>query len=305
MALLRRYGEVRAITESELLVGRASSSGWQMRFAYVSAQHAVLRWSEQRWSVKDLGSRNGTYVDGSRLAPGVFWPIARGARLSFGSSDEGWELIDAGPPGRVVVPLDGGPPLVIEGNLLAIPEARGTFATLYQDCLGQWQLEQPGEPGLALFDGTVFSVRGRSYRFCCPEADRTAPLAVEARPPARFHFTVSRDEEHVTLQLVSGQRTVDLGSRSHNYLLLTLARARLRDDAGGLPASEAGWMYLDELASGLRVSPNQLNVDIFRIRQHLARAGAAELVNAIERRPRAKQMRIGTPHLTVEGCNRL
>lgn len=52
-------------------------------------------------------------------------------------------------------------------------------------------------------------------------------------------FLVSSDEEHVQIHMVAGGRTIDLRSRNHNYLLLTLARARMKDREEGVGGPRA------------------------------------------------------------------
>jgi pSer/pThr/pTyr-binding forkhead associated (FHA) protein len=51
----------------------------------VSKRHAVLRWRQRALSVVDLESRNGTFVDGERLLPGVAMPVEAGETLTFGT----------------------------------------------------------------------------------------------------------------------------------------------------------------------------------------------------------------------------
>jgi hypothetical protein len=115
-------------------------------------------------------------------------------------------------------------------------------------------------------------------------------------------FEVARDEEHVGLRMTSGGRTLDMGGRSHNYILLTLARRRLADAAEQLPSTSCGWMYHDDLARGPAASRTQLNTDIFRIRRQFGRAGLLDPDAIIERRQAAGQLRIGTSNLTIVVC---
>jgi hypothetical protein len=51
----------------------------------VSTQHARLEYSDGSWRLLDLDSKNGTYVDGVRLAPQVPTPLADSAVLGFGA----------------------------------------------------------------------------------------------------------------------------------------------------------------------------------------------------------------------------
>lgn len=51
----------------------------------VSTQHARLEYDSGSWRVTDLESRNGSYVEGVRLAAGVPTTLAEGAILAFGA----------------------------------------------------------------------------------------------------------------------------------------------------------------------------------------------------------------------------
>lgn len=50
----------------------------------VSGVHATLRFDNGTLLVRDEGSNNGTYVNGARIAAGVFTPISSGSALRFG-----------------------------------------------------------------------------------------------------------------------------------------------------------------------------------------------------------------------------
>lgn len=51
----------------------------------VSTRHARLDLEAAGWTITDLASANGTYLDGTRLAPDVPTPLAAGATLRFGA----------------------------------------------------------------------------------------------------------------------------------------------------------------------------------------------------------------------------
>jgi hypothetical protein len=285
---------------ADLLVGRSPSCGLRLEQPYVSGHHATLRWVGSVWQLKDLGSRNGTLLNGTRVASGRPYDLKRDDRLGFGHEHERWQLRDAGPPATMIIPLAGGDPLILEEQLLALPDATDPQVTLFHDPEGRWMLET-AEGVAPLQPSDTFDVAGRAYRFSCPD---TVSLTATLMPTpsgrrVKLLFSVSRDEEHVELRALVGTRSVELGARTHNYLLLTLARARLEDMKGGAADSSSGWMYQEDLLDALRVTATQLNIDVFRIRQHFARAGLADSVNVVERRPRTKQLRIGTGVLEI------
>jgi hypothetical protein len=128
--------------------------------------------------------------------------------------------------------------------------------------------------------------------------DVVAPAEIEIKN-LELSFAVSRDEEHVELRMTCGGASFEMGSRSHNYLLLTLARRRLEDAHEGTPDTACGWIYQDDLAHDPTMAPPQLNIDVFRIRRQFAAVGVLDAMNIIERRARSRQLRIGTGLLSI------
>ena len=61
-------GDTIPLLKQKLLVGRRESCDIRLRFANVSAHHCQLFLEQGYWFVKDLGSRNGTKVNGKRVA---------------------------------------------------------------------------------------------------------------------------------------------------------------------------------------------------------------------------------------------
>jgi hypothetical protein len=114
-----------------------------------------------------------------------------------------------------------------------------------------------------------------------------------------LEFSVSSDEEHVSLRAFGPEGTFDLGARTHNYFLLTLARCRLRDAAAGLPEGACGWTGPDDLPHEPMMFGPRLNVAVFRIRRQFADCAVADPEAIVERRPRARQMRLGTSLITI------
>jgi len=75
-------GDVIYLRREKLLAGRRESCDIRLRFPNVSAHHCELTLREGYWYVRDLGSRNGTKVNGrrvteKRLNPGDVLSVAR------------------------------------------------------------------------------------------------------------------------------------------------------------------------------------------------------------------------------------
>jgi hypothetical protein len=203
----------------------------------------------------------------------------------------------------MAVPVSGGDPVFLDGDLLALPSNDDPRVTIYRDARGAWVLEQPDESILPITNLRTFQVDGHSWRFCCATDMQTTSLAVAPAELEVRHlqlsFSVSHDEEHVQLHMTCGVSSFDMGARSHNYLLLTLARGRLEDANDGVAEATCGWIYQEDLAHDASMAPPQLNIDVFRIRKQFAALGVVDAANIIERRPRTRQLRIGTGHISI------
>ena len=84
-ALVFPWGQVPVA--GQLGVGREAGfspiSGQLDAFPTVSRRHAVVGVAQGQWTVRDLGSTNGTYVNGTRLAEGETRAIQNGDQVSF------------------------------------------------------------------------------------------------------------------------------------------------------------------------------------------------------------------------------
>ncbi|MES1177933.1 MAG: FHA domain-containing protein [Myxococcales bacterium] len=159
------------VLEADHIVGRAQTSALCINERHVSAQHAILRCSAERWSLRDLGSRNGTFLNGERLKPGEEVTLRKGDCIAFGKLDHVWEVIDDDAPVAMAVPLDGGEPLPLQDERLTLPSSTDGRFTIYRDCNGFWMLAQPN--GLSLISNLqTFEIDGRPFRFSCPDRAR-------------------------------------------------------------------------------------------------------------------------------------
>jgi len=303
MAELRRSDGTRScLLMTEHLVGRGPQCSLRLTPGYVSTQHALIRWDGRAWELIDRASRNGTRLNGAPLEPGQGYRLTRDAEICFGHSDECWRLVDAGEPQIMAVALDTGQALLGAQGLIGLPSSKSPICTLYLDHDETWKLEHPNGELETVVDGQIIECDGRQFRFCWPSsAGATETLSVKPRGSSpTLHFAVSSDEDFVELTLRYAERKVALGSRSHNYLLLTLARQMLADREQQLPEASCGWMDKDTLADGFKMTPQQVDGEVFRIRKHFAQHGLPESTTIIERRPRTKQIRLGLVDVQIE-----
>ncbi|MDY7232973.1 FHA domain-containing protein [Hyalangium rubrum] len=311
MAILEHRGtRTRSVLLSRHLVGRSSLAHLRLNEPNVSGEHAVLSWDGRRWELHDLGSRNGTTLDGKRLGAGERVAVKRGAVLGFAGAGNLWELVDDSPPVALARPLDGGEPVCAEHELIALPDAEAPEVTVYRDAVGDWVVERDGDTERTA-DGREVSAGGRSFTLHLPDIVASTWDAESLAPSLErlgLRFSVSRDEEFIAVTvLAEGGRTIDLGARAHHALLLALARARLEDQreaaqapkGSGHPETRHGWLFLEDLAESLKLDEMHLNVAVYRCRQQLAGAGVTGAARLIERRKPTRQLRLGVSRLEI------
>src|SRR4051812_18663402 len=115
MGRLKEIASARPLVlEVDHMVGRAQTSALWINETYVSAQHAILRFCSEHWTLRDLGSRNGTFLNGERLKASEELSLRVGDKIAFGKLEHEWEVVSNAAPVAMVVPLDGGEPLPLE-----------------------------------------------------------------------------------------------------------------------------------------------------------------------------------------------
>jgi hypothetical protein len=80
---LLRPGQVLTL-RSESQIGAGDDNDIVLGDRFVSAHHARLRWDGDHWLIEDLGSTNGTHVNGEPCVPGREHTVPSGATLEIG-----------------------------------------------------------------------------------------------------------------------------------------------------------------------------------------------------------------------------
>ena len=308
MAFLRSTDDGRVISPGHRhLIGRSPSADTRLVRPEISGEHAALRWTGAGWELRDLGSRNGTWVDARKLPPGQQVDLDAGSQLAFGNPNNTWEFVSAAPPSLVA--LVDGDAVEASGGLLALPSEDDPQAVLSYDAELGWCLAETEGPR-PIEDGETLVVDGRRYALRVPPRNPEAMERTEeiqftiadlgnTIADARLALAVSADEEYVelTFTLDSGDKV--LPPRAHHYLLLHLARRRLEDAADGIDEAEQGWVYTADLRKQLKISPNQFYVMSHRCRRDVERLGVDDPAHLLEKRTTTRQIRIGIAELAV------
>lgn len=281
-----------------VLVGRSRQADLCLPGSWVSGEHAVIAWDGAEWKIRDLGSRNGTTVDGRPLESRSDRVMRRGAVVAFGQVEEQWVLADTSPP----IPMGVADDQCVQAidRVLTLPDDEHPQVTVYRDG-DRWLAEKGDDEQEEVTDRDALVVDGRIWRLRLPEAREITKAHIGSRRLAdfRLELAISRDEEVVQVRLLGDSHRIILEPRTHHYLLVVLARHALDQRAAGLSMAEAGWLDPEELSRMLRLGRTSINVYIHRIRGQVADVGIFDGKNIIERQPGTFALRVAPIEITI------
>lgn len=291
MAILQSAGcEVRVPCRA--IVGRSSLADVRLSSRRASSEHAWLGWSAGRWTLRDLGSSNGTTVEGRPLLTRDRALLSPGNRLCFGSDEETWSFADASPPEPCAVLL--GPQRYVWGqeSLLVLGEQGDDEfdASIFLEG-DTWRLDD-GSTVLTPEGGEIVQLRSGYWRLLLPD---TAGAPNAATAGCSLHlgqlelcFKITGGQL-ISLTLSQGPNQLLLPARAYLNTLWELAKLREGDGASN---ADAGWVSAVDLALKLKCSPEKVNVDIHRLRKLFQESGVHQAAQIIERDD-SKRVRIG------------
>ena len=307
MAVLKHLAGERAheLLSSHFVIGRSPACGLQLGNTLASAEHAAFHWTGADWQVRDLGSRNGTFVGRRRLDPGESLPVALGARIAFGDPRDLFELVDAAAP-LAMARAESGLVVRAEGyghsSILFLPDSEQPLVTIFEDGPANWlMISNDGEPR-AIADGAWVECAGRRWRLGLPRI-----LESTSRPPRiladiELRLAVSQYGDLLRTAIVHRDETIPLQPRQHSKLLLALADTRVRDgERARLHESERGWMHVEKLAEEVFDGDLQrLHSATHRARRQFCEAGIADWMDLFERREITREMRLAIGQVAIE-----
>lgn len=189
---------------AEIRIGRRPDLELPLPDRALSALHARLVRADDGWRLEDLGSTNGTRVDGERLPPNAPRPLTAGAHITLGQIT-----------------------FVFDGPVAAVVGAEGT-ATIARRLVGDLFAASPASatPTLSIVTGVrvrpPLRLEQIEHRYVLGRAE-SCDLQLASEEVSREHAEIVRLWDQVVIS--------DLGSKNGvrvNDVLLTEKR-RLRD----------------------------------------------------------------------------
>ena len=271
----------------------------------ISQSHSSVFWARDGWYLRDH-SRNGTLIDGELIRQSTR-KLMKKHIIQFGSDESTrWRILDLEPPCPYLKSLKRKDEIIKLSFVTELCNQDQHEAAIYYLPEKGWFFERGGATS-SLSHGSKILFQDDEWEFVSNgDIEETIDLGnIVAR--SYFLFHLSHDEEHISLQLVlSDEQVIDLGSRSHNYMLLALSRRRLSDQLPEIAPEEQGWMQVSNLVKDLSREMRKdidmyfLNLQIFRLRKQLYETlsfGYA-FANVIERR--SGEIRLGHPFFCIK-----
>ena len=271
----------------------------------VSRFHARISWNGENWCLRDLGSRNGTYVNGRLLATeGVFY-LNPGDLILFGDFEERYLFSEKTPPESCLVSFDndGFEVKISLTHLLPLPSTERPMATIFAGKLGDFYLETESGEILPLQHGVPFSVENKTYTPFfenppdeSPQTDTSEMTGSNSAYNTFIEILVSPDEESAEVRFHKGNEVFSLNYKAHFYLLAYLARKRIEETVENTSSKskddDNGWIDCEVISKELMMNRDHLGQQVFRIRQEFKSIDSLIAEKIIDRNLRGK-MRIG------------
>ena len=275
-----------------LLIGKVEPARIRLQHPGVSRRHALLEVRAGRWFITDLGSRNGTYVNGQQLRALEGFPLAHGDHIRISP----WVL-------RCVLEPGGADARSTEDQRLASARVEPLART--DSSIAQSQLERLIQASAAMYgapdestlwDALLQSVlnmtgfeRGSILR------DGQEPGSVEIRAQRDSGGTGQFEFSRTLLRAASQGEPVHLRGRRHELASHSLAALDVAEAACvplTIDGAVWGYLYLDS-----RGSSSPVATDAAQLARVFGEIGAMALANVLRRH---MELRLATLHHDAE-----
>jgi hypothetical protein len=271
----------------------------------VSRLHFLMEYTAPNWYLVDYSS-NGTWVNGVRITKGVQTLVKQEDVIIVGGKfGTEFQFVDAGEPVDILCRRNSADSPIIETLQLQstnhLPNQQHCEMSITREN-DNWVLEHQHKQR-SLQDGDWVTIEKQNWQLVLTDVPNSTMMIQDDNPlelsDIQLELSTSLDEETTRGRMVSHMGEVNLQARSHNYLLLLLARQRVTDANKNTDSTECGWVYMNELMAMMGMSETLINIQIYRARKQIESAlnGLIDGKQLIERR--SGQIRIGLKQIAI------
>jgi ABC transport system ATP-binding/permease protein len=269
-----------ATLDKKVIIGRDPKNALVLESMHISRQHAFVEPQHERHLLRDLGSTNGTYVNGERVTErrlqegdviriGHFKLIYQGNELR-GYDEERAVRLDAK---RIVKQADDTVLLhdislsVLPGELLGIVGTSGSGKSTLMDALNG---VRPASSGVVLVNGSdlyrqfdaIRPLLGYVPQF--PTLHESLPLERALFYSGRLRFPPDVEDEVVRQRAREAMRALEIEDRAEVPVGRLSGGQQKRASIAAELMTEPGLFFLDEPASGLDPGMTRKFMEIIR-----------------------------------------
>jgi len=260
---------IKADDESELCLntehhfGRANFNDTVLNSSDISRSHATIFWSNDTWYLKDT-SKNGTLVNGKKIFQKTV-QIKKGSILQFGINQSSWSMIQDTAPSSFLLSIDGSKTLKLSDYHL-YPNDNQPKASFFKTSNKEWKMDT-GNSVNVLVEGEEYLLEDQSWLFFKNDIlDETEEDSFQLEN-VTLEFSISPDEEQVSLNIKLNEYCIYFGKKVFNQLLLLIAREKNKG---------IDWVRMEDLKKKLRkellnpsIDEYYINVQVHRLRNFL------------------------------------
>ncbi|MCJ8318174.1 MAG: FHA domain-containing protein [Colwellia sp.] len=249
------------------------SSNTLLNDTNASRVHSSIHWNSSYWLLQD-SSTNGSFINKTRVTKSIMKRLKQGDTLNFGDlNSETWQLIDDSEPKSMLIPLDKDSASIELTNVFVLPNENAPEVTFYLSPEYRWLCESKTGTVVLNSGDNIQTSTGDWYFVGNYPVDETCfvnHFHQDESLTIKAEFTVSQNEEHVYISLTIEDKIIDLGRKSHHYLVLVLARKWQEDKINNIQNSERGWLDKALLCKELIITEQYMNIQIYRFRKQVA-----------------------------------
>jgi hypothetical protein len=241
--------------------------------------------------IKDL-SKNGTYINGKAISNKARSLIKLNDVINFSINGSSYIVKDLSPPCDMLIPIDNSvatEAIKLKTYNLLLNDNELEIAIIYNALAESWYVEhinQEHENTVFLQDHAQITVNNVIYQLQLSRIVSDTQTLFNTKcnlNDLSFIFYLSLDEEITHLQLQSPVGSIDMTTRVHHYLTLSLARYKVEDMHNDVKEELQGWVNTTKLCKDLGLDLTHLNIQIHRVRKQFTDMlydyiGATELI---------------------------